>query len=85
MIASLAGHLPRQLKVLAVFGGDTGLAQLVGDDFGGMLGGDKHQRAAQAFALDQMAQQLGSPSGIDFDYALNNIGRRLRDIPHFYS
>ena len=40
-----------------------------------VLGGDEHQHARPAAALDQLAQQLGAPAGVDLDRALLD-GRR---------
>ena len=59
-------------------GFDVGLAQLVRDDLGGVLGGDKDQNPIPAFALHQVAQQLGAPGGVHFNGALDDVGLSLR-------
>ncbi|OIQ63023.1 hypothetical protein GALL_554420 [mine drainage metagenome] len=53
------------------------LAQLVGNDLGGKLGGNKDQHAWPMVLADEMAQQLGAPVFINRNGALNNLRRLL--------
>ena len=56
---------------------DAGLAQLVGNHFGGMFGRHKHQHPAPAVLRHQVAQELGAPAGVHGDGALHDIGQVL--------
>ena len=63
-------------------GPNIGLAQFVGHDFGGVLGGDKHQHARPLVILNQVTQQLGAAAGIYFNRALRNFWDSLRGGRH---
>ena len=55
------------------FGLNARLAQLVGHDFGGVLGRYEHQHTLPFFCLHQVAQQLRATAGIDLYGAMRDL------------
>ena len=57
-------------------------AKFLGDVFGGIARGDKHQHARPAVGRDQMPQQLRAARAVDQDCALRDARGGARERRH---